>query len=89
MSLDKTSDEIARTTVRISEPSDDRREAVVRGRRVVESLLNSRCQLLDRILTYLGAAINKTGARLVEVHNTGKSMRYVAIILCASSFGEE
>ena len=62
------SDEPAGNTVRINELSDDTREAVIRGRRMVESLLNSHYQFVDRSVTDLMAAISKTGAGLGPQH---------------------
>ena len=77
------SDKPAGNTVRISELSEDRREAVIRGRRMVESTLRSHCQFVDRSVLDPMAAISKTGAGRPEGHNTGNHMRYGVIILCA------
>ena len=67
-------------TVRISELSECRREAAIRGKLVFKSLRSSHRQLVGRSVTDLMEAISKTSAGWLEGHITGKCMRYAVII---------
>ena len=85
----KTAHDMPETkTIRISKLSDTRRDAVLRGKKMVSGLLSSHVQLVDRSMPDLGRAIAMTGAGRTKGELKGKTMHYAAVIFASSTFGE-
>lgn len=85
----KTAGDVPETkTIHIGNLSDARRDAVLRGKKMVAGLLSSHVQFVDRSVSDLQAAIAGTGAGRVKGECKGKSMSYVAVVFASATFGE-